>query len=95
MRLGKTIDQIAEIMRLSRSAVEFRRGNMRRKLGLKRGDQQLGAALSTLLAGRSIKPSDDARGPSEGEGAHTLPGAGPSAPEAEEERRAAKLRSRR
>jgi hypothetical protein len=32
--------------------VEFHRGNIRRKLGLKRGDQQLGAALSTLLPGR-------------------------------------------
>ena len=52
VRLGKTTDQIAEIMRLSRSAVEFHRGNIRRKLGLKRGDQQLGAALSTLLPGR-------------------------------------------
>lgn len=52
VRLGKTTDQIAEMMRLSRSAVEFHRGNIRRKLGLKRGDQQLGAALSTLLAGQ-------------------------------------------
>jgi PAS domain S-box-containing protein len=50
VRLGKTTDQIAEIMRLSRSTVEFHRGNIRRKLGLKRGEQQLGAALSTLLA---------------------------------------------
>ena len=48
VRLGKTTDQIAELMRLSRSTVEFHRGNIRRKLGLKRGDQQLGTALSTL-----------------------------------------------
>jgi PAS domain S-box-containing protein len=54
VRVGKTTDQIAEIMRLSRSAVEFHRGNIRRKLGLKRGDQQLGAALSTLLAGQGV-----------------------------------------
>jgi len=52
VRMGRTTDQIAEIMRLSRSAVEFHRGNIRRKLGLKRGDQQLGAALTTMLAGR-------------------------------------------
>jgi PAS domain S-box-containing protein len=48
VRLGKTTDQIAELMRLSRSTVEFHRGNIRRKLGLKRGGQQLGTALSTL-----------------------------------------------
>jgi PAS domain S-box-containing protein len=59
VRLGKTTDQIAEIMRLSRSAVEFHRGNIRRKLGLKRGDQQLGAALSTLLAG-GVVPRQEA-----------------------------------
>ena len=59
VRLGKTTDQIAEIMRLSRSAVEFHRGNIRRKLGLKRGDQQLGAALSTRLAARAVRQPDD------------------------------------
>ena len=63
VRLGKTTDQIAEIMRLSRSAVEFHRGNIRRKLGLKRGDQQLGAVLSSMLAGQSgggRRPPDQA-----------------------------------
>ena len=63
VRLGKTTDQIAEIMRLSRSTVEFHRGNIRRKLGLKRGDQQLGAALSTLLAqGNSLTRMPQAPG---------------------------------
>jgi PAS domain S-box-containing protein len=56
VRLGKTTDQIAEIMRLSRSAVEFHRGNIRRKLGLKRGDQQLGAVLSTRLVRARTQP---------------------------------------
>jgi DNA-binding CsgD family transcriptional regulator len=59
VRLGKTTDQIAEIMRLSRSAVEFHRGNIRRKLGLKRGDQQLGAVLSTRLAAHTVGQPDD------------------------------------
>jgi len=49
VRMGKTTDQIADIMCLSRSAVQFHRGNIRRKLGLGRGDGQLGATLSTLL----------------------------------------------
>ena len=79
VRLGKTTGQIAEIMRLSRSAVEFHRGNIRRKLGLKRGVQQLGAALSTLLAGQGLKAPDDADGPSEGDRADPLPGTGPPA----------------
>ena len=60
VRLGKTTDQIAELMRLSRSTVEFHRGNIRRKLGLKRGGQQLGTALSTLQAGKGPKASNDA-----------------------------------
>jgi PAS domain S-box-containing protein len=51
IRLGKTTDQIAEILRISRSTVEFHRGNIRHKLGLRRGDQHLGAALSALVAG--------------------------------------------
>jgi PAS domain S-box-containing protein len=50
IRMGKTTDQIAELMCLSRSAIQFHRGNIRRKLHLGRGDQQLGAALSTLMA---------------------------------------------
>ncbi|HET6494267.1 MAG TPA: PAS domain-containing protein [Thermoleophilia bacterium] len=66
VRLGKTTDQIAEIMRLSRSTVEFHRGNIRRKLGLKRGDQQLGAALSTLLPRQDLRSTGDAGGPPDG-----------------------------
>jgi len=79
VRMGRTTDQIAEIMRLSQSTVEFHRGNIRRKLGLSRGDQQLGAALSTLLAGQGLKAPDDADGPSEGDRADPLPGTGPPA----------------
>jgi PAS domain S-box-containing protein len=63
VRIGKTTDQIAEIMSLSRSAVEFHRGNIRRKLGLKRGDQQLGAALSTLLAGQGVAAASGVSSP--------------------------------
>ncbi len=59
VRLGKTTDQIAELLRLSRSTVEFHRGNIRRKLGLKRGGQQLGTALSTLQAGHGLSTSGD------------------------------------
>jgi DNA-binding CsgD family transcriptional regulator len=59
VRLGKTTDQIAEIMRLSRSTVEFHRGNIRRKLGLSRGDQQLGAALATLLTRQGHRAMSD------------------------------------
>ncbi len=53
IRVGKTTDQIAELLHISRSAVEFHRGNIRRKLGLKRGDPQLGTALTMLLSGAS------------------------------------------
>lgn len=67
MRLGKTTDQIAEIMRLSRSTVEFHRGNIRRKLGLRRDDPQLGAALSTLLVGQGESAEAAGRGPRVGE----------------------------
>lgn len=47
VRLGKASDEIAEILHISRSAVQFHRGNIRRKLGLKRG-QQLATALSAV-----------------------------------------------
>jgi PAS domain S-box-containing protein len=85
VRLGKTTDQIAEIMRLSRSTVEFHRGNIRRKLGLKRGDQQLGAALSTLLPRQSLRAAGGAEGPSDGRGAEQPPGR-PGTPSAVPER---------
>jgi DNA-binding CsgD family transcriptional regulator len=79
VRLGKTTDQIAEIMRLSRSAVEFHRGNIRRKLGLKRGDQQLGAALSTLLPGRRSAGATGAEAPPGTDELRASPGSGPGA----------------
>ncbi len=73
VRTGKTTDQIAAIMRLSRSAVEFHRGNIRRKLGLKRGDPHLGAALSTLLTGDGTTVSQPPRTRSdEGEKSSTI-----------------------
>lgn len=78
VRMGKTTDQIAEIMRLSRSAVEFHRGNIRRKLGLKRGDRQLGAALSTLLAGQAVAAAGGVN-LSEGDNADPSSGVGHSA----------------
>jgi PAS domain S-box-containing protein len=61
IRVGKTTDQIAEIMCLSRSAVQFHRGNIRRKLNLGRGDRQLGAALSELMAdqGTVVRPEGE------------------------------------
>lgn len=60
VRIGKTTDQIAEILCLSRSAVQFHRGNIRRKLGLGRGDQQLGAVLSNLLSEGQGNPASSA-----------------------------------
>ncbi len=61
IRVGKTTDQIAEIMCLSRSAIQFHRGNIRRKLNLGKGDRQLGAALSELMAdqGTVVRPEDE------------------------------------
>ena len=47
VRLGKTTDEIAETLHVSRSAVSFHRGNVRRKMGLPKG----GTRLSTHLAG--------------------------------------------
>jgi PAS domain S-box/PAS domain S-box len=55
VRLGKTTDEIAEVLCVSRSAVQFHRGNIRRKLGLKRGDQQLATALDSILADEALK----------------------------------------
>ena len=77
VRLGKTTGQIAEIMRLSRSAVEFHRGNIRRKLGLRRGDPQLGAALTMMLARQGNSLSDEARGRCADDGADKAPGEPP------------------
>ncbi|MEI6452798.1 MAG: PAS domain-containing protein, partial [Actinomycetes bacterium] len=47
VRLGKTTDEIAETLHVSRSAVSFHRANVRRKMGLLKG----GPRLSTHLAG--------------------------------------------
>ena len=47
IRLGKTTDEIAQALRVSRSVVSFHRGNIRRKLGLARG----GPRLTTYVAG--------------------------------------------
>jgi PAS domain S-box-containing protein len=79
VRLGKTTDQIAGIMRLSRSAVEFHRGNIRRKLGLKRGDRQLGAALSTLLPARRSERATGAQARGPGDEVDASPGTGAGA----------------
>jgi DNA-binding CsgD family transcriptional regulator len=46
VRLGKTTDEIAETLHISRSAVSFHRANVRRKMGLPKG----GPTLSTHLA---------------------------------------------
>lgn len=46
VRLGKTSDEIAEALHISRSAVSFHRANVRRKMGLSKG----GPRLSTHLA---------------------------------------------
>ena len=46
VRLGKTSDEIAETLHISRSAVSFHRANVRRKMGLPKG----GPTLSTHLA---------------------------------------------
>ena len=47
VRLGKTTDEIAETLHISRSAISFHRANVRRKMGLHKG----GPRLSTHLAG--------------------------------------------
>jgi len=47
IRLGKTTDEIAQALRVSRSVVSFHRGNIRRKLGLAPG----GPRLTTYVTG--------------------------------------------
>jgi PAS domain S-box-containing protein len=47
IRLGKTTDEIAQALRVSRSVVSFHRGNIRRKLGMAPG----GPRLTTYMAG--------------------------------------------
>jgi DNA-binding CsgD family transcriptional regulator len=51
VRLGKTTDEIAEALHISRSAVSFHRTNVRRKMGLPKGGPRLSTHLASL--GRS------------------------------------------
>ena len=51
VRLGKTTDEIAETLHISRSAVSFHRANVRRKMGLPKGGPRLSTHLASL--GRS------------------------------------------
>jgi len=51
VRLGKTTDEIAETLHISRSAVSFHRANVRRKMGLPKGGPRLSTHLANL--GRS------------------------------------------
>jgi DNA-binding CsgD family transcriptional regulator/PAS domain-containing protein len=51
VRLGKTTDEIAEALHVSRSAVSFHRANVRRKMGLPKGGPRLSTHLASL--GRS------------------------------------------
>ena len=48
VRLGKTTDEIAETLHISRSAVSFHRANVRRKMGLSRGGPRLSTHLANL-----------------------------------------------
>jgi len=48
VRLGKTTDEIAETLHVSRSAVSFHRANVRRKMNLPKGGPQLGTHLAAL-----------------------------------------------
>ena len=48
VRLGKTTDEIAETLHISRSAVSFHRGNVRRKMNLPKGGPQLATHLAAL-----------------------------------------------
>ena len=48
VRFGKTTDEIAEALHISRSAVSFHRANLRRKLGLPKGGQRLATHLAAL-----------------------------------------------
>jgi len=59
VKLGKTTDEIAEALCLSRSAIQFHRGNIRRKLGLKAGDERLSTALlsDTSLDATAVWPT--------------------------------------
>jgi len=64
IRLGKTTDEIAEVLCLTPSAIQFHRSNIRRKLGLSRGGPQLGsylASLDTPITREDRRASDEKR----------------------------------
>jgi PAS domain-containing protein len=48
VRLGKTSDQIAGVLHISRSSVAFHRANIRRKLGIPKRGPHLGTHLASL-----------------------------------------------
>ncbi len=48
MRQGRTSAEIAEALHVSRAAVAFHRGNIRRKLGVPKGGPQLATHLDAL-----------------------------------------------
>ena len=48
VRLGKTTDEIAETLHISRSAISFHRPNVRRKMNLPKGGPQLSTHLAAL-----------------------------------------------
>ena len=50
VRHGRTSAEIAEALHVSRAAVAFHRGNIRRKLGLPKGGPQLATHLDALVA---------------------------------------------
>lgn len=60
IRLGKTTEEIAEVLSLTPSAVQFHRSNLRRKLGLGRGGPRLATYLASL--GGQNAPRDRERG---------------------------------
>lgn len=54
IRIGRTTDEIAEVLHISRSAVSFHRGNVRRKLGLSAGGPHLTTHLASLAADTAV-----------------------------------------
>ena len=53
VRLGKTSDEIAEALHISRSSVAFHRANIRRKLGIPKRGPHLATHLASLGGDRS------------------------------------------
>jgi DNA-binding CsgD family transcriptional regulator/PAS domain-containing protein len=54
VRLGKTSDEIAEALHISRSSVSFHRANIRRKLGIPKRGPHLATHLASLGGGRPL-----------------------------------------